>query len=356
VEGEVAKSSHIQSQNRKEAVMRLMSIKVENIKIDGFPKPDEKQVEVIAKSIKQRGLIHPIRVRRVGQYYFVIGGRTRLEAYKHLGLPEIMCTVVDSADVDDDAAELQRIAENLHRKHLSAAEKAEAVRRYDQLEKKQNQCEQNEHEAPNMQTDKRAQQEREATSGQQTNRPNRQAQRRRGMKTGPDEGSSADVARNTGLSPEEVRRARRREVALEAVGASAAELMGTPLDRADEMDALVKLPAELRRRVVESARNSEPMSAVAELGKQSAEKEETKTPVTRALGAIRDFRMKHAELLDKIMDEASVIADHVQKTLQEMKVEMQHEGDEKWRLAMVAVAVELIDAVLAEVLEDKEAA
>ena len=77
--------------------------------------------EALAAIIAQQGLQHPIRVRLVGERYRLVAGRTRLEAYRLLNLPEIAATLSDAAT--DDAARLEEVMENLGRAELIALDR-----------------------------------------------------------------------------------------------------------------------------------------------------------------------------------------------------------------------------------------
>lgn len=82
---------------------------------------DPAWAEALAAIIAQQGLLHPIRVRLVGERYRLIAGRTRLEAYRLLNRPDIAATVSDAAT--DDAARLEEVMENLGRAELIALDR-----------------------------------------------------------------------------------------------------------------------------------------------------------------------------------------------------------------------------------------
>lgn len=82
---------------------------------------DPAWAEALAAIIAQQGLLHPIRVRLVGEQYRLIAGRTRLEAYRLLNRPDIAATVSDAAT--DDAARLEEVMENLGRAELIALDR-----------------------------------------------------------------------------------------------------------------------------------------------------------------------------------------------------------------------------------------
>lgn len=82
---------------------------------------DPAWAEALAAIIAQQGLLHPIRVRLVGDRYRLIAGRTRLEAYRLLNRPDIAATVSDA--ISDDAARLEEVMENLGRAELIALDR-----------------------------------------------------------------------------------------------------------------------------------------------------------------------------------------------------------------------------------------
>lgn len=84
---------------------------------------NENKVKELAESIKILGLINPITLNKD---YVLIAGFHRLQACKQLGWSEIHATILD---MDNLAAELIEIDENLIRNPLSALEQAEQMKR-----------------------------------------------------------------------------------------------------------------------------------------------------------------------------------------------------------------------------------
>lgn len=95
----------------------------------------------LAASMKQIGLRNPISVRIVDNYVdedgvvgdgvpILVAGRHRLEAAKRLGWSHIDCVEVED---DEIQAELWEIAENLHRLDLTKEQRDEHIRRYAEL-------------------------------------------------------------------------------------------------------------------------------------------------------------------------------------------------------------------------------
>jgi ParB family chromosome partitioning protein len=87
----------------------------------------KRALEDLARSIKDKGFIQPIIVRKTtGDFYEVVAGERRFQAAKSLGLKEIPTIL---KDVDDKDAFILAIVENLQREDLNPIEEAEAFRR-----------------------------------------------------------------------------------------------------------------------------------------------------------------------------------------------------------------------------------
>ncbi len=84
---------------------------------------DNQGIEELAQSIKEKGVIQPLLVRRKGDYYELIAGERRLRAANSLNLKEIPIIVKDVED--RDSLEMALI-ENIQRQGLNAIEEAHA--------------------------------------------------------------------------------------------------------------------------------------------------------------------------------------------------------------------------------------
>ncbi len=84
---------------------------------------DPQSIEELAQSIKEKGVIQPLLVRRKGDNYELIAGERRLRACNSLGLKEIPIIVRDVSD--QDSLELALI-ENIQREGLNPIEEAHA--------------------------------------------------------------------------------------------------------------------------------------------------------------------------------------------------------------------------------------
>jgi ParB family chromosome partitioning protein len=85
---------------------------------------DTTELEQLAASINERGVLQPIRVRRKGARFELIAGERRWRAARLAGLREIPALVVPA---DDRDSLLDGLIENIHREDLRAADRAQAL-------------------------------------------------------------------------------------------------------------------------------------------------------------------------------------------------------------------------------------
>lgn len=91
---------------------------------------DGQALNELAESIRKRGVLEPVLVRRLGDGFELIAGERRTRAARQAGLDQIPAIILS---VDDDAALEISIMENLQREDLNAVEETEAVLRLLQL-------------------------------------------------------------------------------------------------------------------------------------------------------------------------------------------------------------------------------
>jgi len=88
---------------------------------------DGKDLEELAQSIKEKGFIQPIVVRKTsGEKFEIVAGERRYQAAKLLRLNEVPVIIKELSDQD---AFVLAIVENLQRKDLNPIEEAQAFRR-----------------------------------------------------------------------------------------------------------------------------------------------------------------------------------------------------------------------------------
>ncbi len=81
----------------------------------------------LAASIRESGIVQPLVLRRRGRVYELLAGERRWRAAQMAGLHEVPAVIRD--DLDDDAAHVLGLIENLQRESLSPIETAEGLRR-----------------------------------------------------------------------------------------------------------------------------------------------------------------------------------------------------------------------------------
>lgn len=219
-----------------------MPVQADNIPVSLCrPSPCAREVKtahvtVLARSIEQIGLIQPIVVRKTAAGYEVIAGMHRLSAFRELGRAEILAVVRDD---DDLRADLALIDENLIREDLTPAQRSIAMARRKVL-----------YETLHPETVHGA-------AGRGRNKS-----RQIGDSIEPAVRFTRATAEATGAGERTVQRETQRG---EALGErTLGKLVGTALDKGEELDALARLPEPQREAVIERAAAGEKVSARAE--------------------------------------------------------------------------------------------
>lgn len=201
----------------------------------GSRKINEGKMPGLVESIRELGIINPLRVRPISVYengrpvegWEITAGSHRFEGASRLNMAEVPCIIMQD---DDLRAELAMIDENLCRAELSPAEAAlQTARRKEIYEVLHPEAKRGGNSGPNGQfvrTDTTA--FTDATS-EATGRDARSVRR--------------DAARG------------------EALGEDLEAISGTSLDKGVELDALAKLPEAERKQLVQRAAGGEVVSA-----------------------------------------------------------------------------------------------
>ncbi len=107
----------------------IKTVKTENL----FPSPyqprkdfDQEAINALVKSIKEKGILQPLLVRRSGEKYEIIAGERRWRAAKIAGFEEVP---VIEKEMDNQEALEVALVENLLRENLSIIEEAEGFSR-----------------------------------------------------------------------------------------------------------------------------------------------------------------------------------------------------------------------------------
>ena len=115
--------------NNIEENKNTSSIKIEDLKAGKYqPRTefDKEALDALVESVKEKGVLQPLLVRKQGNQYEIIAGERRWRAAKIAGLKEVPVIIKDFSD--QEALEVA-LVENLLRENLSAIEEAEGFQR-----------------------------------------------------------------------------------------------------------------------------------------------------------------------------------------------------------------------------------
>ena len=104
-----------------------VEIGVENIVVKSNPRTDFGDIDELAASIKEKGVIEPVVVKETDGKYELVSGERRVRAAKAAGLKEVPATVYKG---DDNDVEEVKLIENIQRKDLNPVEEGEAFQAY----------------------------------------------------------------------------------------------------------------------------------------------------------------------------------------------------------------------------------
>jgi len=116
-------------ENPSEGILRVPLDTIQSSRWQPRHSFEEESLAELTQSIRERGILQPILVRRAGSGYELIAGERRLRAAHQAGLEEVPVIVLVAGD--SDAMEMALI-ENLQRQDLSVLEEAAG---YDVLRK-----------------------------------------------------------------------------------------------------------------------------------------------------------------------------------------------------------------------------
>jgi len=253
-------------------------IPIEQIVVKEEVPLDPEKVAELEDSIRRLGLLHPLQVHRRDprgetNVMELDCGHHRFGACRNIGMPIIPCRVSELSN--PLLIKLTSIDENLARKDITAAEHAILTRlRREVIEQL---------EAPT-----------ETVSQNAT--PSRQEGPRPKPKSGRTAGSIRDQADKTGQPKSKVERSDKRSRKLATWVLE--KVIGTPLNKGVELDALAKLPKAEQEALVARAARGEVVSARTPDRKPKARtrRKSLSNPRERALAEFRSWRAKYADL------------------------------------------------------------
>lgn len=108
----------------------FLSIGIEEVRPNPFQprkKVKDTAIDQLAESIKEKGIIQPLLVRKVEEGYELIAGERRWRAAQKAGLTEVPVLI---READEPTVQLElALIENIQRENLNPIEEAEAYRR-----------------------------------------------------------------------------------------------------------------------------------------------------------------------------------------------------------------------------------
>lgn len=113
----------------------MSAIPISDIVIQDRSRNTLRNIDSLARSIRERGLLHPVVVRRVAGRLVLVAGQRRIEAARSLGWTEVPVTVVTTLDDEMDALCAEG-EENTEREPFTPAEAVEHRRRIREVESK----------------------------------------------------------------------------------------------------------------------------------------------------------------------------------------------------------------------------
>ena len=116
-----------ESQENRESVFNIPISKIKTNKYQPRIEFNKEKLDELISSIKEKGVIQPVLVRKVGDGYELIAGERRLRAVTSLGIETVPAIVKNVADID--MLEISLI-ENIQREELNPIEEASAFQRF----------------------------------------------------------------------------------------------------------------------------------------------------------------------------------------------------------------------------------
>jgi ParB/RepB/Spo0J family partition protein len=121
-------------QARRSIMQKTVSSQIRYLKLSEIREPkfllrtSLGRIEELADSIRKKGLLNPLTVRKTPEGYELVCGWRRYNALKMLGMEWVLCVVHEDLS-DKDAFEVA-LVENVQRKELSPMEEAKAFKKY----------------------------------------------------------------------------------------------------------------------------------------------------------------------------------------------------------------------------------
>lgn len=113
---------------REKVIAEIVDIPIEKV----IPNPNQPRkkfypddINSLAESIRQNGIIQPLSVRKHDDLYELVAGERRLRAAMVCGLEYVPCIIMEISDCE---SAVMSLVENIQRKNLDCFDEAEAIR------------------------------------------------------------------------------------------------------------------------------------------------------------------------------------------------------------------------------------
>lgn len=113
--------------SKEKVVAKVIQVDVNKIEPNPYqPRREFDDIDGLAQSIRQNGILQPLTVRRTECGYQLIAGERRLRAAKKLGLETVPCIPMT---ITERNSAMMALIENIQRRDLSFFDEAEAIAR-----------------------------------------------------------------------------------------------------------------------------------------------------------------------------------------------------------------------------------
>ena len=110
---------------KEKVVNKVIQVETDKIEPNPYqPRREFDDIEGLAQSIRQNGILQPLTVRRLDEGYQLVAGERRLRAAKLLGMPFVPCIAVT---ITERNSAVMALIENIQRRDLSVFDEAEAI-------------------------------------------------------------------------------------------------------------------------------------------------------------------------------------------------------------------------------------
>jgi len=111
---------------KEKVVNRVVEIEIDKIVPNPYQprKIFDSEINGLAESIRQNGLLQPLTVRKADEHYELIAGERRLRAVKMLGFSTVQCIIIDMTERN---SAVMALVENIQRKDLQFFDEAIAL-------------------------------------------------------------------------------------------------------------------------------------------------------------------------------------------------------------------------------------